>query len=59
MEGNEFRQFTNILRLIYISFYSLNSRTRNDTNDCKEKLIAMVVFLCFGSCILQCYIISR
>ena len=37
----------NILGIIYISFYSLTSRTREMTHwwaDCKEKFIAMEVF---------------
>ena len=43
------------MRIIYISFYSLASTTRIDAveHDRKEILIAMVVFLCFGSYILQ------
>ena len=49
------------MRTIYISFYSLASIIRSDTVelDRNEILIAMVVFLCFGSYSLQSNLIFK
>ena len=62
MAVNKVRKFVNILRVIYISFYLLTFRTRNDTLELivKETYIAIVFFFfCFGSCIFQSNLILR
>ena len=50
MEVNEVRSFVNILRAIYISFYSLTSRTRIDA---VELILRKYLLLWWSFCVLE------
>ena len=57
---NEVRWFVNILNVIYISFYSLTSRTCDENVELiLKKKVCYGGLLCFGSYILQFNLISR
>ena len=50
MEVNKVRQFVNILRVIYISLYSLASRTRIDA---VELIVRKYLLLRWSFCVLE------